>query len=89
MKLYGEGNYAINDVYEVQVTEDYLGLNHGCNANQNREECETAKYLENIQSQCNCTPITYRSFFPNEVRFFFIHFKSNIKDHFKESMILA
>ena len=69
VKLYGEGNYAINDVYEVQDTEDYLGLNHGCNANQNREECETAKYLENIQSQCNCTPITYKSFFPNEVSF--------------------
>ena len=69
MKLYGEGNYAINDVYEVQVTDDYLGLNRGCHPSQNRADCETAKYLENIESQCNCTPITYKSFFGNEVSF--------------------
>ena len=72
MKLYGDGNYAINDVYEVQVTDEYLGLNRGCHENQNRAECETAKYLENIRSRCNCTPITYRSFFPNEVSLYHI-----------------
>ena len=70
IKLLGEGDYALTDVQEFRVTEDFLGLDEsirGCKENKELERCEEKMFVEKVSSQCNCTPAELRSFFPYEV----------------------
>ena len=74
LRLYDGGTYAISDVKEVLVTEDYLGLDEEvrkCQVQEIFEECTTRNYLTAIQEQCNCIPYSLRTFpWLNQVRFF-------------------
>ena len=65
--LFGEGNYAITDIKQVKVTEDFLGLDkdtRGCHRNSELEECETKTFLEKAKQRCGCIPSNPRRFFP-------------------------
>ena len=49
LKLFGEGNYAVTDIQEVNVSEQFLDLDaatRGCTRNSELEGCETRTYLE-------------------------------------------
>ena len=63
--LYGDGNFAISDVKEVKVTEEFLGLDDSTKNCQNREpyeNCTTRHYLETVQLKCNCVPYALKDF---------------------------
>ena len=69
LKLFGEGNYAITDIKEVKVTEEFLGLDtaiRGCHRNSELEHCETKTYIEKAKRHCHCIPSHLRRIFPDQ-----------------------
>ena len=61
LKLYGEGDYNLNVVKEVKVTESFLGLDSGvmgCNMEKTYENCTTTTYIESVIQQCGCLPFS-------------------------------
>ena len=69
--LSGEGNYALSVIKEVEVTDDFLGLQlptRKCQNDEKYEDCTTRVYLQKIQNHCNCVPYQLRNFtIPNQV----------------------
>ena len=66
--LYGEGNYAITDVQEIDTTEAYLKLGEEIISCQNLEtflECQTKDYIKIGLENCNCTTFELRDFSKN------------------------
>ena len=69
LKLFGEGNYAITDIQDVSVSEEFLGLDtdtRGCHRNSELEECETKTYREKMKDECGCIPDNLMRFSPEE-----------------------
>ena len=63
MKLSGEGEYNLNVVKEIKVTDSYLGLNEDIRGCQNEiafDTCTTKHYIDNLLDQCHCLPFTIR-----------------------------
>ena len=59
LKLYGEGDYNLNVVKEVKVTDSFLGLDSdvkGCNMEETFENCTTKIYIETVKEKCGCLP---------------------------------
>ena len=59
LKIYGEGDYNLNVVKEVKVTESFLGLSSdvkGCNMEKTFENCTTKIYIETVKQNCGCLP---------------------------------
>ena len=59
LKLYGEGDYNLNVVKEVKVTESFLTLDadvKGCNMEMTFENCTTKIYIETVSQKCGCLP---------------------------------
>ena len=65
MKLIGEGEYNLNALKEIRVTDSYLGLDQDvriCQDEEPRINCTTRKYLDTLLGKCGCLPITVRLF---------------------------
>ena len=65
LKLIGEGEYNLNDLKEIKVTDSYLGLDQEVRKCQNDEplkNCTTRQYLDTLLRECGCLPITLRLF---------------------------
>ena len=61
MKFIGEGQYNLNTLKTIEVTESYLGLGQDVIQCQNVEtiqNCTTRQYTESLQHKCGCLPIT-------------------------------
>ena len=59
VKLIGEGEYNLNDLKEIKVTESYLGLQddiRGCSREGSINNCTTSHYVDTLLSQCGCLP---------------------------------
>ena len=59
LKLFGEGDYNLNVVKEVKVTDSFLGLDSdvkGCNMEETFENCTTKIYVETVKQKCGCLP---------------------------------
>ena len=59
MKLVGEGEYNLNILKEIKVTDSYLGLDpsiKGCQNTETLENCTTRYYIDNLIAQCKCVP---------------------------------
>ena len=59
LKLYGEGEYNLDGIKQIVVTESYLGLDEdtrGCQNEESFEVCTTKLYKEAIIENCNCLP---------------------------------
>ena len=57
--LHGEGEYNLNVVKEVTVTESYLGLDKSvteCQMVEDFQECGTQHYITTLMRKCNCLP---------------------------------
>ena len=70
--MYGEGNYALTDIKEIQVTEEFLGLGQevtSCQTKEFRADCVSRRYQEQVLASCHCAPLHIRSQFPQEVLF--------------------
>ena len=64
--LYGEGNYALTDIKQIQVTPDFLALGRdvrNCEEEEEYNKCIMRKYGEEIIRKCNCTPLSLKPFF--------------------------
>ena len=65
MKLYGEGNYALSAIKEVDVTDAFLSLDEEDKLCQNVEtflECQANAFIKLGLEKCNCTPYEIRNF---------------------------
>ena len=63
MTLFGEGEYNLNSLIEIEVSESYLGLSKEVRDCQNWEpfyNCTTRHYRENFLMQCDCLPLNIR-----------------------------
>ena len=63
VKLIGEGEYNLNVLEEIRVTDSYLGLDQNVRQCQNDEplnSCTTRQYLDTFLGECGCLPLTVR-----------------------------
>ena len=61
--LVGEGEYNLNVVKEIEVTESYMGLDQDVRGCQNKEpydDCTTKIYMDTIIGECGCLPFNIR-----------------------------
>ena len=68
--LQGEGHYALTDVKDIKVTEEFLGLGQEitrCQTREFRADCVSRRYQEQVLASCHCAPLYIRSHFPQEV----------------------
>ena len=59
LQLYGEGDYALANVKQMNGTEGFLGLADEVKKCQNKEsvlECKANAYLANGKERCKCVP---------------------------------
>ena len=60
----GEGEYDINILKEITVTESYLGLDQDIIKCQNEEpldNCTTRLYINSLLDKCGCLPFNLHS----------------------------
>ena len=68
MELIGEGQYNLNVMKEIKITDSYLGLTQDITECQNIEpfqNCTTRHYVDTYTKKCGCLP--FRMLQPNEV----------------------
>ena len=61
--MFGEGEYNLNNLMEIQVSESYLGLDQvvkGCQNDEALEECRARNYIDTLLQQCKCLPLSIR-----------------------------
>ena len=59
LKLPVGKKYNLNNVKEIQVSEDFLGLPNeviGCQNVESEEDCKTRLYMNALINQCKCLP---------------------------------
>ena len=59
----GEGEYNVNVLKEIKVSESYLGMDQDVTECQNEESfynCTTRKFMDTLIEKCGCLPITIR-----------------------------
>ena len=57
--LIGEGEYNLNDLKEIEITDSYLGLDREVRECQNVEplyNCTTREYVDTLLRECGCLP---------------------------------
>ena len=63
VKLVGEGEYNLDALTQIEVTESYLGLDQDvreCQIEESLYNCTTRQYLDTLMEKCGCLPITIR-----------------------------
>ena len=76
LKLAGEGEYNLNNLKQIRVTDAYLGLGldvRGCQTKESLNTCRTKHYMKSLLRQCKCLPFNIRLAY--KVRFFVAHNK--------------
>ena len=61
--LSGEGEYNLNILKEIEVTESFNELDEDVRECQNKEtydECTTRHYIEETRHKCGCLPFAIR-----------------------------
>ena len=59
--MIGEGNYNLNILEEIKVTDSYLGLDKtitGCQTKESYHSCITRNYIDKLMKTCNCLPLS-------------------------------
>ena len=76
LQLVGEGNFNLNVIKNVEVTQSFLGLDEnfrGCQDKETFVDCTTRQYIDTLIKTCNCLPFNLR-ITDNEVSSFFDFF---------------
>ena len=63
MEFIGEGEYNLNDLKEIIVTDSYLGLDEnvrGCQNGEPLNNCTTRLYMDTLLRDCGCLPFNIR-----------------------------
>ena len=61
--LFGEGQYNLNNIKEIAVTDSFMGLERETRKCQNIEtfdDCKTRLYVEQLRQKCGCLPLSLR-----------------------------
>ena len=61
-RVYGEGNYEITSVVEVETTSDFDGMDESAIGCQNQITCEefvNKKFIEDVILKCKCLPFEF------------------------------
>ena len=61
VKLIGEGEYNLDALKEIKVTDSYLGLDEnvrGCQNKESLDNCKTKHYIETLLQKCGCLPFS-------------------------------
>ena len=64
VKLIGEGEYNLNALKEIKVTDSFMGLKQhikGCHDEKPFLNCTTNLYIDNVLGLCGCVPFKIRS----------------------------
>ena len=68
--LFGEGEFNINNIKEIAVTESFMGLDRDTRKCQNIEtfdDCKTRLHIEHLRKKCGCIPFSLR--LPSKVKY--------------------
>ena len=60
LKLQGEGEYNLDVVKEVKVTDSFLGMDEeerGCQNKEDYQSCTTRHYIDQVKKTCKCLPL--------------------------------
>ena len=63
IKLAGEGEYNLNVLKEIKVTDSFLGLDEdvrGCQIDEALGNCVTRHYIDSLLKQCGCIPFNIK-----------------------------
>ena len=63
VRLFGEGQYNLNNIKEIAVTDSFLGLDKDIRKCQNIEtydDCKTRLHVEHLRQECGCLPLSLR-----------------------------
>ena len=58
--LIGAGEYNINNLKEIEVTDSYLGLDQDvrdCQTEESLDKCTTKHYIDSVLLECGCLPL--------------------------------
>ena len=59
MELSIGNEYNLNNVEEIKVTNEFLGLNRkvtGCQHEETYDDCKTRSYIKALLNKCQCLP---------------------------------
>ena len=77
----GEGEYNLNSLKEINVTNSYIGLHkdiRGCQNDEPYANCTTTQNIDTILEECGCLPLNMRL---SEVHWHKIKIISNLLKH--------
>ena len=60
LKLQGEGEYNLDVVKEVKVTDSFLSMDEedrGCQNKEDYQDCTTRHYIDQVKKTCKCLPL--------------------------------
>ena len=63
VSLFGEGQFNLNNIKEISVTDSFFGLDKNTRKCQNIEtydNCKTRLYIEHLKQECKCLPLSLR-----------------------------
>ena len=63
--LSGEGQYNLNSLKKIEVTQSFLGLDRddrNCQNVESFDNCTTSFYIDNIITKCKCLPLSINTF---------------------------
>ena len=63
VKLIGEGEYNLNTLKEIKVSDSYLGLDQderGCQDEEPLYNCSTRHYMDALIDHCGCLPFNIK-----------------------------
>ena len=61
--MIGEGEYNLDDLIDIQVSDSYLGLDQDvikCQNEGSLHDCSTRHYIDTVLRQCGCLPLNLR-----------------------------
>ena len=63
MVISEEGQYNLNNLKEISVTDSFMGLDiktRNCQSIGKYDECKTMLHMENLRHECGCLPLSLR-----------------------------
>ena len=63
VKLVGEGEYNLNVLKQIKVTDSFLKMNEdvkGCQDKEPLHNCTTRQYVDSTIKTCGCLPLNMR-----------------------------
>ena len=61
--LFGEGQYNLNNIKEISVTDSFMGFDREtrkCQTIETYNDCKTRLHVENLRQECGCLPLSLR-----------------------------